>query len=281
MGPAPFHLLIIDPSGKALRCSDLLDDMVFSHLMERIQWKMPYHLRAFHCSAPVWAAVNPVLSQMPVCSSSAEQILFSAPPAVMRIKDKRRGQTMPVRSKCGDYAVAETEDGYGRIYRVDGITSSLITRLEAYPITLRQASSYIDKHHRHNRGPKFHKFSVCLRAPGEPEPVGVAVASLPKARYQMDGTTLEINRCCSDPRYADVCSSLYARVIRIGREMGYTRFLTYTLPEESGSSLRAVGFRPEGIVKSSAEGWARPSRPRTNVKYPEGDKLRWVLNLRQ
>ena len=39
----------------------------------------------------------------------------------------------------------------------------------------------------------------------------------------MDGETLEINRCCTDPRYADVCSCLYARAIRIGREMGYRR----------------------------------------------------------
>ena len=101
-----------------------------------------------------------------------------------------------------------------------GTVSSLVTRLEAVPITLQEASAYIDRRHRHNAGPKFHKFSVCLRVPGEPEPVGVAVASTPKARRQMDGETLEINRCCTDPRYADVCSCLYARAIRIGRELG-------------------------------------------------------------
>ena len=107
--------------------------------------------------------------------------------------------------------------------------------MKQYPYI--RASAYIDRHHRHNAGPKFHKFSVCLRVPGEPEPVGVAVAGIPKARHQMDGETLEIDRCCTDVRYADVCSSLYARAIRIGREMGYRRFLTYTLPEESGSGL--------------------------------------------
>ena len=81
----------------------------------------------------------------------------------------------------------------------------------------------------------------------------------------------------SDPRYADVCSNLYARTIRIGREMGYTRFLTYTLPEESGSSLRAVGFQLDGTVHGSSHGWDSPSRPRTAGRYPSGDKLRWVL----
>lgn len=101
--------------------------------------------------------------------------------------------------------------------------------------------------------------------------------NVPKARRQMDGVTLEINRCCTDPRYADVCSNLYARTIRIGREMGYTRFLTYTLPEESGSSLRAVGFQLDGTVHGSSHGWDSPSRPRTAGRYPSGDKLRWVL----
>jgi len=183
-----------------------------------------------------------------------------------------------VRCKRGDIVLADTEDGYGRLYRVDGITSSLVTRLEAVPITLQEASAYIDQHHRHNAGPKFHKFSVCLRVSGEPEPVGVAVASIPKARHQMDGETLEINRCCTDPRYADVCSNLYARAIRIGRELGYRRFLTYTLPGESGSSLRAVGFQPDGVTKPSAKGWNSLSRPRDISRYPTGEKVRWVLN---
>ena len=197
----------------------------------------------------------------------------------MRLKDKRRQQTLAVRCKCGDYVLTDTEDGYGRLYRVDGITSSLVTRLEAVPITLQEASAYIDRHHRHNAGPAFHKFSVCLRVPGEPEPVGVAVASTPKARRQMDGETLEINRCCADPRYADVCSCLYARAVRIGRELGYRRFLTYTLPEESGSSLRAAGFQPDGVVKPSASGWNSPARPRDTARYPAGEKLRWVRRV--
>ena len=172
---------------------------------------------------------------------------------------------------------ADTEDGYSRLYCVDGNTSSLVTRLEAVPITLQEASAYIDRRHRHSAGPKFHKFSICLRVPGEPDPVGVAVASTPKARHQMDGETLEINRCCTDPRYADVCSCLYARAVRIGRELGYRRLLTYTLLEESGSSLRAVGFQPDGVTKASADGWNSPSRFRDTDRYPVREKIRWVL----
>ncbi len=272
------HIFLAQLDGHSYRCSSVLDDIEFDCLMDALHWKMPYHLRAFHTSDPKWAAENPALKAAPSLPVDISSILAAQPLQAMRLKDKRRQQTLRVLRKCGDYVLADTEDGYGRLYHVDGITSSLVTRLEAEPITLNEASAYIDRHHRHNAGPKFHKFSVCLRVAGEPEPVGVAVASIPKARHQMDGVTLEINRCCTDSRYADVCSSLYARAIRIGRELGYRRFLTYTLPEESGSSLRAVGFQPDGVTQASTEGWNSPSRPRNTGRYPVGEKVRWVFH---
>ena len=274
-----YHVFLAQLDGRTYRCSSTLDDAAFDRRMDALCWRMPYHLRAFHTSDPKWAAENPVLAAAPDLPVDLDGLLSAPPPQPMRLKDKRRRQTLAVRRKCGDYVLADTEDGYGRLYRVDGITSSLVTRLEAVPITLQEASAYIDRHHRHNAGPAFHKFSVCLCVPGEPEPVGVAVASTPKARRQMDGETLEINRCCADPRYADVCSCLYARAVRIGRELGYRRFLTYTLPEESGSSLRAAGFQPDGVVKPSASGWNSPARPRDTARYPAGEKLRWVRRV--
>ena len=198
---AGLHTFIVHLGPQSCRCPGLLSEAAFDCVMDAFNWRMPYHLRAFHCSSPETAAANPVLRAMPEFSAPLEAVLFTAPAAPMRLKDKRRKQTLSVRSKYGDYALAETEDGYGRLYHVDGITSSLTIRLEACPITLQEASTYVEAHHRHNAGPKFHKFSLCLRAPGEVEPVGVAIASIPKARCQMDGVTLEINRCCADPRY--------------------------------------------------------------------------------
>lgn len=273
-----YHVFLAQLNGRTYRCSPILDDVAFGRRMDALCWRMPYCLRAFHTSDPRWASENPVLKAAPMLPTDIDSLLSAQPTQPMRLKDKRRQQTLMIRYKCGDYVLADTEDGYGRLYFVDGIASSLVTRLEAVPITLQEASAYINRFHRHNAGPKFHKFSVCLRVPGEPEPVGVAVASTPKARRQMDGETLEINRCCTDPRYADVCSCLYARAIRIGRELGYRRFLTYTLPEESGSSLRAVGFQPDGVTKASANGWSSPSRPRDTAHYLAGEKIRWVLH---
>ena len=103
---------------------------------------------------------NPVLKAAPELPVDIDRLL-SPPLQPMWLKDKRRQQTLAVRCKYGDYVLADTEDGYGRLYRVDGIVSSLVARMEAVPITLRETSAYVDQHHRHNTGPKFHKFSIC------------------------------------------------------------------------------------------------------------------------
>lgn len=274
-----FHMFIATVDGESYRCSPALDDAAFEKLMDILRWRMPYNLRAYHTRDPKQIADNPVLKTISDLPESLDHILASPPCQAISLKDKRRQTTLSTRWKCGSYVIAETEDGYGRFYCVDGNTSSLITRLEAVPITLGEARTYIDQHHRHNAGPQFHKFSICLRAPGGPKPVGVAVASTPKARHQMDGKTLEINRCCTDVRYTDVCSRLYAGAIRIGRELGYRRFLTYTLPGESGSSLRAVGFQLNGMGSPSPNGWNSPARPRNIDNYPPGEKLRWVYEI--
>ena len=58
--------------------------------------------------------------------------------------------------------------------------------------------------------------------------------------------------------------------------MGYTKIITYTLPTESGSSLRAVGFVDDGRTQDMV-GWDRPNRQRKTLeKYPAGVKIRWV-----
>jgi hypothetical protein len=75
-------------------------------------------------------------------------------------------------------------------------------------------------------------------------------------------------------------SKLYAAALRSAKAIGYRRAITYTLPTESGASLKAVGFTLDGETQSSPNGWNVPSRPRTTPdKYPDGIKLRWVKVL--
>ena len=119
------------------------------------------------------------------------------------------------------------------------------------------------------------------RAPNEDRHIGVAIASIPKARHLNDGFTLELNRVCCDPAFFNACSKLYGAAVKVGKAMGYTRFITYTLPEECGSSVKAVGFRLDGTVPERKDGWRRNNHSRNSpCRIPAGPKLRWVLDTR-
>lgn len=271
-----YHLISAWVGRELYKLPHIYGEEEFETLVATAGGYLPLGMQAFHFEHLDQLLRNRVIEARSVWDIPLSELLRATPNQPMKLKDKLREETFQVCRKCGDFVLVQAELGR-RFYHVTGDNSSLITELKPYPITLKEARNYIDRHHRHNAAPKFHKFSVCLRTADEVEPVGVAIASTPKARHQMDGVTLEINRCCSDPRYADACSRLYALAIRAGREMGYRRFLTYTLPEESGSSLKAVGFQFDGLVPASTTGWDSPSRPRKPDRYPDGEKLRWVL----
>lgn len=103
---------------------------------------------------------------------------------------------------------------------------SLVVR----PVTLRTAQEFIAAHHRHNKPPHGHKFSVGVQRDGVT--VGVATAGRPSARALDDELTIEITRTCTDgARNAN--SMLYGAVWRAARA---------TQHDETGSSLKAAGW---------------------------------------
>lgn len=107
------------------------------------------------------------------------------------------------------------------------------------PVTLKEAQEFVRLHHRHNKPPVGHKFSIGLKE-GDVL-LGVATAGRPVARHMDNGLTLEVNRTCTDgSRNAN--SMLYGAVWRAAKAMGYERCITYTQADESGSSLRAAGY---------------------------------------
>ena len=147
--------------------------------------------------------------------------------------------------------------------------------MDVCPITLKAAQAFVSAHHRHNDPPHGHKFSIGLTDGGQL--VGVVVTGQPIARANNDGYTAEITRCCVINNQRNANSRLYAAAIRAARAMGYRRIITYTLPEESGASLKAVGFRVDGMTKNNPDGWNMPGRPRKKpVKYPYCQKMRWI-----
>jgi hypothetical protein len=144
--------------------------------------------------------------------------------------------------------------------------------LRLVPLTLAQANEHVAAWHRHNRPVVGAKFSIgaadadgILRA--------VAITGRPVARHYDDGDTLEVCRVATDgTRNAN--SFLYGACARAAFALGYRRLITYTQADESGSSLRAAGWRV--IAERPARpGWSAPSRPRDNAAYTSTARQLW------
>lgn len=137
---------------------------------------------------------------------------------------------------------------------------------------IRQANEFVAQHHRHSLPTVGGKFAVGAAAGGKL--VGVAIAGRPVARRLDDGETLEVLRVCTDGT-RNACSFLYGRVKRIAALMGYRKVITYTLADELGASLKAVGGRVVGEVRPQE--WSVPSRPRKSQDVYGKAKLKWEL----
>lgn len=137
------------------------------------------------------------------------------------------------------------------------------------PITYREATAFVKKHHRHHKPSRGQVFAIAAALDGEI--VGVATAGRPVSYRLDDGWTLEVNRVATDGT-RNACSFLYGACRRAGKAMGYRKFVTYTLPEEGGASLRAAGWQLVG--EAGGGEWNSPSRPRVDT-HPTQTKLRW------
>ena len=146
-------------------------------------------------------------------------------------------------------------------------------RLTLVPMTLAEANEFVRQHHRHHRPVPGAKFctAVASSEDGIWHVLGVAIAGRPVARMADDGWTLEVNRTCvSEAPNAN--SMLYGACARAAFAMGYKRLVTYTLPEEGGTSLRAAGWREIG--RAGGGPWSRANRPRVDL-HPLQEKIRW------
>jgi hypothetical protein len=134
-------------------------------------------------------------------------------------------------------------------------------------VTFKAACAFVAAHHRHNKPPVGHKFSIAVRAADEI--VGVAMAGRPVARAFDDGLTLEVNRTCTDGT-ENANSMLYGAVWRAAKAMGYRRCITYTQADETGASLRAVGWVRVKELEAR-KSWAESSTKLKNLRDPVGN----------
>ncbi len=139
------------------------------------------------------------------------------------------------------------------------------------PVSLSSANDFVARFHRHHQPVKFHKFSIAA-AVEKGVVVGVAIVARPVSTVRDDGATLEVIRLCTDG-HKNACSFLYSAAAKATVALGYPRLGTYTLPEESGASLRAVGWTRYDAVGGGT--WKRRGRPRHDT-HPLGQKVYWL-----
>jgi hypothetical protein len=152
-----------------------------------------------------------------------------------------------------------------------------MANMRIVPVDLKTANEFVRKLHRHSRPVVGHKFSIGV-ADEAGTLRGVAIVGRPVACRLDDGTAAEITRMCTDGA-RNACSMLYGAARRASKAMGYEIVYTYTLPDESGASLRAAGFQ---LDKADAGGSAAMWHNRPGRKaLPVGDDLvggkwRWI-----
>lgn len=146
--------------------------------------------------------------------------------------------------------------------------------LQLQPITFDEACEFIKKHHRHHLPPVGWKFGVAVND-GE-KVVGVVTVGRPVSRHLDNGWTLEVTRCCVAEGNPNAASMLYASAWRATRALGYRRLITYILASETGTSIKAAGWRVVG--EAGGGSWNVPSRPRVD-KAPTGKKTLWEMTI--
>ena len=146
--------------------------------------------------------------------------------------------------------------------------------LDVVPITLAEANAFVEQNHRHHEKTAGHKFSVAVADTENGEIVGVAIVGRPVSRHLDNGWTLEVNRLCTDGT-KNACSMLYAAAWRAARAMGYKKLITYILDSESGTSLKAAGWKCIG--QAGGLRWTGKRRPQVDL-YPAQMKIKWEIS---
>jgi hypothetical protein len=150
------------------------------------------------------------------------------------------------------------------------------------PISIRDADVFVSTNHRHNKAAANGKFAIgcyivlivmngiwyyC---------VGVGIGGRPRSRHLDNGITFEVYRVCT-VGHKNATSFIYSKMKKIAQQMGYLKIITYTLQEESGSSLKAIGAKVEKNVEHKKQ-WNDHGKTKRNFQPVTVQlKFRWTL----
>ncbi|MCJ0741846.1 XF1762 family protein [Pedobacter montanisoli] len=159
------------------------------------------------------------------------------------------------------------------------------TRLSTKPTTIKEANTFVLKHHRHHRPTSRNcgKWAISAIDNITGKTIGVAICANPVSATYMDGYTLEVTRLCiCEEAPKGAASFLLSNCAKIWKTMGGKRILTYTLDYESGSSLRGAGWEKKATVQPH-NNWSHKTnidgKYRDNLSIYQYKKFRWELEL--
>jgi hypothetical protein len=146
-------------------------------------------------------------------------------------------------------------------------------KLTVVPCTINQANAFVQQMHRHHGSIPIARLAFAVT--DETGVVrGVAIVGRPCNPVLDDNWTLEVRRVCTDG-CPNACSALYAVSWKAVKAIGYRRLITYTLPEEGGASLRAVGWEP--VQGCGGRPWNHKKRARQANPLFLVKKTRWEV----
>jgi hypothetical protein len=148
--------------------------------------------------------------------------------------------------------------------------------MKIVPLELRDLNALVSALHRHHKPVYGHRFSIGVEHGGKV--VGGASVGRPTARMTNQRKVLEVTRLVTDGT-KNACSALYSAAARIGKELGYEHIQTFILDSESGTSLRAAGWKFE--QESGGGDWTRKSKPNRRQDQPQCPKQRWGKTLHE
>ncbi len=158
-------------------------------------------------------------------------------------------------------------------------------RLSTKPITIKEANKFVEEFHRHHRPTTRNcgKWAISAVDNLTNELLGIAICANPVSATYMDGYTLEVTRLCvKDNTPLGTASFLLSNCAKIWAQMGGRKIITYTLDNESGSSLKGAGWEQVAIVKPH-NNWNHKSKMdgkgRDNLVIYQHKKFRWEYKV--
>lgn len=152
-----------------------------------------------------------------------------------------------------------------------------MTRLRIIPLRIKEANRVVQRLHRKLKPVQGGLCAIGVCVDGADEPCGAAILGRPQARMSDDGWTCEITRLATDGT-PNACSRLWGRCLRLAKQLGYRRVISYSEPEEGGASLRAVATLRLVCVDAGGGKWSREGRPRVD-DHPQQEKFKWEARL--